>query len=178
MLKKDTIHVFREKGRLAKAVLCKQKYLDDVELSLLRVLRWNKDGARQTAMLVGVIWFSSTKATTSLRKNRRIFRASRFSSGRRRTAAWTAQNCWSFGRSIKKENMKHRFQKLQRRHLLANWLHIYSFSRTRLQSPSGLVIYRPRKPEGMFTFKTTQCQRLVSEWLAEWSQSTPTPHRC
>lgn len=69
------------------------------ELSLLRVLRWNKDGARQTAMLVGVIWFSSTKATTSRRKNRRIFKASLFSFGRRTIAAWTAWNCWSFGTS-------------------------------------------------------------------------------
>lgn len=79
-----------------------QYLVEEEELSRLRVLRWNKEGARQTAMLVGVIWFSSTKATTSRRKNRRIFRASRFSFGRRRIAAWTAWNCWSFGTS---ENM-------------------------------------------------------------------------
>lgn len=55
-------------------------------------------------MLVGVIWFSSTKATTSRKKNRRIFKASRFSFGRRRIAAWTAWNCWSFGTSENRKN--------------------------------------------------------------------------
>lgn len=94
------------------ARLFQQKYLDDDdELSRLRVLRWNKDGARQTAILVGVIWFSSTNATTSLRKKSRIFRTSRFSSGSRRIAAWTAQNCWSFGIS-KRERWANKWESL------------------------------------------------------------------
>lgn len=38
------------------------------ELSLFRVLRWKSEGARHTARLVGVIWFSFTAAVTSLRK--------------------------------------------------------------------------------------------------------------
>lgn len=55
--------------------------------SLFRVLRWNSDGARQTAMLVGVIWFSSTQATTSRRKNSSVRSASLFSSGSSKMAA-------------------------------------------------------------------------------------------
>lgn len=74
-------------------------------LSLLRTLRWKRDGAKQTAIFVGVIWFSSTQATTSWRKKRRHWRASRFSSGRRKMAAWTAPNCWSFGKSVVDERM-------------------------------------------------------------------------
>lgn len=72
-------------------------------LSLLRTLRWNREGAKQTAIFVGVIWFSSTQATTSWRKKRRHWRASRFSSGRRKMAAWAAANCWSFGKSAEDE---------------------------------------------------------------------------
>lgn len=38
------------------------------EFSLLRVLRWKREGAKHTARLVGVIWFSFTAAVTSLKK--------------------------------------------------------------------------------------------------------------
>lgn len=38
------------------------------EFSLFRVLRWKREGARHTARLVGVIWFSLTAAVTSLKK--------------------------------------------------------------------------------------------------------------
>lgn len=38
------------------------------EFSLFRVLRWKREGAKHTARLVGVIWFSLTAAVTSLRK--------------------------------------------------------------------------------------------------------------
>lgn len=71
--------------------------------SLFRVLRWKREGARHTAMLVGVIWFSSTQPTTSRRKRRSVCRASLCSSGRRKMAAWAAQNCWSLGKSVEDE---------------------------------------------------------------------------
>ncbi|TNN64636.1 hypothetical protein EYF80_025145 [Liparis tanakae] len=61
--------------------------------------RWNSDGARQTAMLVGVIWFSSTHATTSRRNSSSVRSARRFSSGRSKMAAWAAASCWSLGKS-------------------------------------------------------------------------------
>lgn len=38
------------------------------EFSLFRVLRWKSEGAKHTARLVGVIWFSFTAAVTSLKK--------------------------------------------------------------------------------------------------------------
>ena len=38
------------------------------EFSLFKVLRWKREGAKHTARLVGVIWFSFTAAVTSLKK--------------------------------------------------------------------------------------------------------------
>lgn len=70
------------------------------ELSFFRsVLRWKRDGARQTARLVGVIWFSATLAVTSLRRHKSVCSASRFSSGRSSTAARTACRRSSLGMS-------------------------------------------------------------------------------
>lgn len=43
------------------------RYLGE-EFSLFSVLRWKREGAKHTARLVGVIWFSFTAAVTSLRK--------------------------------------------------------------------------------------------------------------
>lgn len=75
------------------------RHLGD-ELSFRRsVLRWKRDGARQTARLVGVIWFSATLAVTSLRRHRSVRIASRFSSGRSSTAARTACRRSSLGMS-------------------------------------------------------------------------------
>lgn len=75
-------------------------------LSLRREFKWNKLGARHTAIFVWVIWFSLAQATTSLRKYRSILRASRFSSGSSITAAWAANICWSFGTSERQEKKK------------------------------------------------------------------------
>lgn len=47
--------------------LLQRTYLGE-EFSLLRVFRWKREGAKQTARFVGVIWFSFTAAVTSLRK--------------------------------------------------------------------------------------------------------------
>lgn len=68
-------------------------------LSFLRMLRWNSEGARHTAMFMGVIWFSSTEDVTSLRKQSKVCSTSRFSSDISMMAAWTACNLWSFGTS-------------------------------------------------------------------------------
>lgn len=69
------------------------------ELSLRGVLRWKREGAKHTARLVQVIWFSPTLAVTSLRKHSKVCRASRFSSGNNNTAALTACRRCSFGTS-------------------------------------------------------------------------------
>lgn len=70
------------------------------ELSFFRsVLRWKRDGARQTARLVGVIWFSATLAVTSLRRHKSVCSASRFSTGRSSTAARAACRRSSLGMS-------------------------------------------------------------------------------
>lgn len=44
-----------------------ETYLGE-EFSLLRVFKWNREGAKHTARFVGVIWFSFTAAVTSLKK--------------------------------------------------------------------------------------------------------------
>ena len=49
-------------------------------MSFFRRLRWKREGARHTAMFMGVIWFSSTEEVTSLRKQRSVCSTSRFSS--------------------------------------------------------------------------------------------------
>lgn len=68
------------------------------ELSLRRrVLRWKREGARQTARLVGVIWFSATLAVTSLSRHSSVRRASLFSSGSSSTAARAAWRRSSLG---------------------------------------------------------------------------------
>lgn len=69
------------------------------ELSLRSVLRWKREGAKHTARLVQVIWFSPTLAVTSLRKHNKLWRASRFSSGKSNTAALTACRRCSLGTS-------------------------------------------------------------------------------
>lgn len=69
------------------------------ELSLRIVLRWKREGAKHTARLVQVIWFSPTLAVTSLRKHSKVWRASRFSSGNSNTAALTACRRCSLGTS-------------------------------------------------------------------------------
>jgi len=69
------------------------------ELSLRSVLRWKREGAKHTARLVQVIWFSPTLAVTSLRKHNKVCRASRFSSGKSNTAALTACRRCSLGTS-------------------------------------------------------------------------------
>lgn len=74
------------------------------ELSLRRrVLRWKRDGARQTARLVGVIWFSDTLAVTSLSRHSSVRRASRLSSGSSSTAARAACRRSSLGMSAEEE---------------------------------------------------------------------------
>ena len=71
------------------------------ELSLRRsVLRWKSEGARHTARLVGVIWFSATAAVTSLSRHRRVCSASRLSSGRSSTADLAACKRSSLGMSV------------------------------------------------------------------------------
>lgn len=68
-------------------------------LSFFRMLRWKRDGARHTAMFMGVIWFSSTEEVTSLRKHRRVWSTSRFSSDMSMMAACTACSLCSLGTS-------------------------------------------------------------------------------
>lgn len=68
------------------------------ELSFFTILRWKREGARQTAMFMGVIWFSSTEVT-SLRKQSRVCRTSRFSSAMSMMAACTACSRCSLGTS-------------------------------------------------------------------------------
>lgn len=63
------------------------------------MLRWKREGARHTAMFMGVIWFSSTEEVTSLRKQRSVCNTSLFSSDISMMAACTACNLWSFGTS-------------------------------------------------------------------------------
>lgn len=78
------------------------------ELSFRRsVLRWKTDGARQTARLVGVIWFSATLAVTSLSRHSSVRRASRFSSGRSSTAARAAWRRSSLGMSGEEHGRHH-----------------------------------------------------------------------
>lgn len=78
-------------------ILC-QIYLGD-RLSFFRMLRWKSEGAKHTAIFMGVIWFSSTEEVTSLRKQSRVCSTSRFSSDISMMAAWTACSLWSFGTS-------------------------------------------------------------------------------
>ena len=72
--------------------------------SFFKVFRWKSEGARHTATLVGVIWFSSTQATTSRRKKSRARSASLFSSGSSKMAACAASSCWSLGKSADRTN--------------------------------------------------------------------------
>lgn len=58
-------------------------------LSFLEMLRWKMEGARHTARLPAVIWFSSA-AAMSLRKYSRVCSTSRFSSGSSKVAACAA----------------------------------------------------------------------------------------
>ena len=76
----------------------KKNYLGE-RLSFLSILRWKREGARHTAMFMGVIWFSSTEDVTSLRKQSSVCSTSRFSSDINMMAAWTACSLWSFGTS-------------------------------------------------------------------------------
>jgi hypothetical protein len=68
-------------------------------LSFFRMLRWNRDGARHTAMFMGVIWFSSTEEVTSDRKQSSIWSTSLFSSDISMMAVCTACKRWSLGTS-------------------------------------------------------------------------------
>lgn len=61
------------------------------ELSFLEILRWKMEGAKHTARLPAVIWFSSADAM-SLRKYSRVCSTSRFSSGSSKVAACAAAN--------------------------------------------------------------------------------------
>ena len=61
-------------------------------LSIFRMLRWKREGARHTAMFIGVIWFSSTLEVTSLRKQSSVCSTSLFSSDMSIMAAWMACN--------------------------------------------------------------------------------------
>lgn len=72
------------------------------ELSFFNKLRWKRDGARHTARFLGVIWFSSTKLATSLRKHRSVCRTSLLSSASSRMAACTACSRCSSGTSVDK----------------------------------------------------------------------------
>lgn len=76
----------------------RKQYLGD-RLSFFILLRWKRDGARHTAIFIGVIWFSATEEVTSLRKQSSVCSTSRFSSDINMMAAWTACNLWSFGTS-------------------------------------------------------------------------------
>lgn len=75
------------------------------ELSFLEMLRWKMEGAKHTARLPAVIWFSSAEAM-SLRKYSRVCSTSRFSSGSRKVAACAAANHCSLGRTANKEWQK------------------------------------------------------------------------
>lgn len=72
------------------------------ELSFFNKLRWKREGARHTARFMDVIWFSSTKLTTSLRKHRSVCRTSLLSSASNRMAACTAWSHCSLGTSVEK----------------------------------------------------------------------------
>lgn len=76
-----------------------QKWYLGERLSFLSMLRWKREGARHTAMFMGVIWFSSTEEVTSLRKQSSVCNTSRFSSDINMIAAWRACNRCSFGTS-------------------------------------------------------------------------------
>ena len=82
-------------------------YLGD-RLSFFRMLRWKSEGAKQTAMFIGVIWFSSTEEVTSLRKQSSVCSTSRFSSDISMMAACTACKRWSFGTSTEREGERER----------------------------------------------------------------------
>lgn len=69
--------------------------------SFFRILRWKREGAKHTAIFMGVIWFSCTEEVTSLRKHSKVCRTSLFSSDISMMAAWTACNRWSLGTSTK-----------------------------------------------------------------------------
>lgn len=70
------------------------------ELSFFTILRWKRDGAKHTAIFMGVIWFSSTDVT-SCRKHRRVCSTTLFSSDINMMAACTACSRCSFGTSEK-----------------------------------------------------------------------------
>lgn len=57
----------QSEGRSPCMHMSSDRYLGE-EFSLFRVLRWKREGAKHTARLVGVIWFSFTAAVTSLKK--------------------------------------------------------------------------------------------------------------
>lgn len=65
--------------------------------------RWKRLGARQTAKLLGVIWLTEDRAATSVRKARNVWRASRCSSGRRRTAQRKASSRRPTGTTRKRQ---------------------------------------------------------------------------
>lgn len=85
-------------GVLAEIVQMHLHYLGD-RLSFFIMLRWKREGARQTAKFIGVIWFSSTEEVTSFRKHRSVCRTSRFSSAISMIAARTACKRCSLGTS-------------------------------------------------------------------------------
>lgn len=72
------------------------------ELSFFSKFRWKREGARHTARFMGVIWFSSTKLTTSLRKHSSVCKTSLLSSASSRMAAWAACSRCSLGTSVEK----------------------------------------------------------------------------
>lgn len=63
--------------------------------------RWNSDGARHTARLLGVIWLIDARAATSVRNARNVCSASRCSSGSRSTAQRRASRRWFTGTTAK-----------------------------------------------------------------------------
>lgn len=75
------------------------------ELSFLEMLRWKMEGAKHTARLPAVIWFSSAEAM-SLRKYSRVCSTSRFSSGSSKVADCAAGNHCSLGRTVDEERQK------------------------------------------------------------------------
>ena len=84
------------------------------ELSFFSKLRWKRDGARHTARFMGVIWFSSTKLTTSFKKHSSVCKTSLLSSASSRMAACTACSRCSLGTSVDKWGPGHRGTAIER----------------------------------------------------------------
>ena len=90
-------------------------------VTLFVPLMLNKEGAKHTARLLAVIWWSSACVEMSKRKKRRDWRTSRFSSGRSTTADCKASRRCSPGKSTHTHTYKIIIKTHQNKQYIRYW---------------------------------------------------------